>query len=345
MARQTQPPAQRDPEAVTEVTVLLMNGGFVSTAIGPIEVFHAAGKLWNEFQGRAPEPRFRVTVASLDGEAVTSAYGLALGPHCAMDEIAESDLILVASSSPDPERALAGHNAAIPWLQRQHARGAWIGGVCSGVAYLAEAGLLDGRRATTHWGAAAAFRARYPRVRWQPELLITEEAGLFCSGGVYAAVDLSLYLVQKLCGQRVAIDCAKSLLVDMPRVSQAGYAALPLSPRHDDPQIRRVEDYLNANYAEPQAVAELAAEAGMSERTFLRRFKAATGKLPVDYLQALRVAVARSLLEEGGDSVQQIGFSVGYGDTAFFRRLFKRHTGLAPSAYRERYRNRAQLET
>jgi transcriptional regulator GlxA family with amidase domain len=160
---------------------------------------------------------------------------------------------------------------------------------------------------------------------------------VLCSGGVYAAIDLSLYLVEKFCGREVALQCAKSLLVDMPRAHQSGYAVLPLSRPHSDERIRETEDYMARHYNRDLPLKLLSERASMSARTFLRRFKAATGRLPGQYLQAQRVAIARELLENTARPVQAISGAVGYDDIAFFRKLFRRETGMTPAEYRDRF--------
>ena len=325
---------------VLDVAIVLVNEGFASTAIGPIEVFTAAGSMWNEMSGAKPRPRFRVTMASIDGAPIRSAYGLRIAPDKSIAEVDKVDLIFVSASGAVPEDWMRRHAEVPPWLVAWHARGAFIAGVCSGVAFLAEAGLLDGRRATTHWGVAEAFRETYPQVDWRPDLLITEDGGIFCGGGVNAALDLSLYLVDRLCGHETAVECAKALVVDMPRVHQSGYALLPLSPPHGDAKVLEAEDYLQAHFRENPSVEEVARHLGMSPRNLIRRFKAATGRLPGAYLQRVRVAAARQMLEDGRTPVLRVGTSVGYEDPAYFRRVFKRHMGLTPSGYRDRFRMR-----
>ncbi|EPX78506.1 GlxA family transcriptional regulator [Salipiger mucosus] len=320
------------------VAVILVSEGYASTAVGPIEVFSAAGTMWNEMRGDDPEPRFRVTTASIDGAPVRSAYGLNIAPDCAITDLGPVDLIMVSASGPVPEDWMARHAAIPPWLAERYRGGTRIAGVCSGVAFLAEAGLLAGRTATTHWGVADDFRLRYPDVDWQTELLITEDAGLYCSGGVNAASDLSLHLVERLCCREVAIECSKALLLDMPRPSQSGYALLPLARPHDDEKVRDAEHHLTGHFARDVPVEELADVAGMSRRNLVRRFKEATGHMPGVYQQMLRVAAARKMLEDGAPSIEQVGLSVGYEDVAFFRRIFKRHCGVPPSAYRDRFR-------
>jgi transcriptional regulator GlxA family with amidase domain len=322
---------------VLDVTVVILPEGYVSTAIAPLEVFYSAGVLWQSLRGDEPEPRFRVRVASVDGGQVRGMCGLRLLPELSIEAIEHTDIIVLTASGRNLADQIARGTRLVPWLREWHARGAYIAAICSGAVFLAESGLLDGREATTHWGVADDFRQRYPSVQWRPEQFVTEDGRLFCSGGVYAAADLSLHLVEKFCGREIALQCAKSLLLSMPRHSQAGYAAVPLSPPHSDPQIRKAEAYLQTNFQRGASIEELARAVSMSPRNLIRRFKAATGRVPGEYLQALRVAAARELLEGGTASVQEICTKIGYEDLAFFRRIFKRHTGVGPAEYRSRY--------
>ncbi|PWG65393.1 GlxA family transcriptional regulator [Spiribacter halobius] len=323
-----------------DVTVVLLGGNYASTALAPVEVFHSAGQLWPALTGGAGEPAFRVTMASIDGGPVTTAYGLELTPRAALADVAHSDIVMVPASGLELDAQIARYRELFPWLRECQARGSFIAGVCTGTAYLAEAGLLDGRQATTHWALGDAYRARYPQVDWRPELFITEDRHVLCAGGVFAAVDLSLYLVEKFCGRELARQCARSLLVDMPRTSQSGYAVLPLSRPHGDERIREVERYLAENCARDLPVKHLAERACMSPRTFVRRFKAATGRMPGQYLQLQRIGLAREMLEASTLTVQQVSERVGYEDVAFFRRLFRRVTGMSPAEYRMRFAGR-----
>jgi len=330
-------PATSSKRGLLDVTVVILPEGYVSTAIAPLEVFHSAGVLWQSLRGDEPEPRFRVRVASVDGGEVRGMCGLRLLPELSIEAIEHTDVIVLTASGRNLADQIARGTRLLPWLREWHARGAYIAAICSGAVFLAETGLLDGREATTHWGVAEDFRKRYPKVQWRPEQFVTEDGRLFCSGGVYAAADLSLHLVEKFCGREIALQCAKSLLLSMPRHSQAGYAAVPLSPPHSDPQIREAEAYLQANFPRGVSIDQLARAVSMSPRNLIRRFKAATGRLPGEYVQALRVAAARELLEGGAASVQEICTKIGYEDPAFFRRIFKRHTGVGPAEYRSRY--------
>jgi transcriptional regulator GlxA family with amidase domain len=322
---------------VLNVTVVLLDAGYASTAIGPIEVFHSAGLLWNWLHGEALRPRFRVRTASLDGRRVTTLCSLGLTPECAIEDIKHTDIIILPASGWDVQEKIAANAALMSWLRKWHARGAYIAGICTGVAFLAECGLLDGRRATTHWGVADILRERYPKVLWRPEQFVIEDGRLFSSGGVYAAIDLSLYLVEKFCGHEVAVQCAKSLLVSMPRSRQSGYSVVPLSRPHSDDKVRRAEEYLQEHFDLDVSVERVADRIGMGPRNFIRRFKAATGRVPGAYVQALRVSAAKELLEHGAASIETVCAKIGYRDVAFFRSLFKRHTGMTPAEYRSRF--------
>lgn len=323
--------------AVMDVTVVLMEGGLPSTAIMPAEIFFCAGMLWNDLHNTAVVPRFRVRTVTLHGGGARSPYGVGMMPEGSIDDVTHTDIIIVPTSGLDLDLKLIENSALLPWLRRHHADGAYVVGVCMGAAYLAEAGLLDGRLATTHWAVSEQLATRYPCVNWKPELFVTEDSRLLCSGGVCSSMDVSLYLVEKLCGHEIALQCAKALLLPMPRIVQSGWSMLPVSRAHDDPQIREVEAYLHANYGNDNSIRTLAERAGMGARTFVRRFKAATGRLPAPYIQALRVEGAKAMLERDNKPIQSISAEVGYEDVAFFRTLFRRNTGMSPAEYRAHF--------
>ena len=160
---------------------------------------------------------------------------------------------------------------------------------------------------------------------------------MVCSGGVFGSIDVSLYLVEKFCGHEVALQCAKALLLPMPRIHQSGYAMLPLSQPHGDERVRAAEAFMQAHYRANLSTQALADHVGLGMKTFVRRFKAATGRLPASYLQALRIQAAKTMLERDGHPIQSISSEIGYNDVAFFRNLFKRSTGMTPVEYRAHF--------
>jgi transcriptional regulator GlxA family with amidase domain len=329
-------PHKPDPDRPVDVTVVLLGRALPSTSIAPIEIFSSAGTLWQELRGEQPAPRFRVRTVTLDGKPTRPLMPLTLQPQGAFTDVKRTDLIVMSASGLDP-RSPTENAPLIPWLRRWHARGATLAGVCSGVSLLAETGLLDGKIATTHWALADQFRQRYPKVRWQADRFITQAGRIFCGGGVYSAIDLSLFLVEKYCGHEIAVQTAKALLLDTPRVWQSGYATAPPRSAHDDEGIRKAQAFLMRSFKEEVRVEELAARVGMSPRNFARRFLAATGETPLAYLHRLRIDAARHLLEAGKLGVADVSEAVGYHDLAFFRRLFRRHAGEPPRAYRTRF--------
>ncbi|HZU31510.1 MAG TPA: helix-turn-helix domain-containing protein [Candidatus Angelobacter sp.] len=320
-----------------EVTVLFLDGTFSSTAVGPMEVFRHAGLLWNLCAGKEPVPRFRVTTASLNGRAVSCEGSIQIKPEAALKDIRKTELIFIPSTGLDLEDVAVRNAPVVPWLHRWHKRGAIIASVCSGVGLVAATGLLNGRRATTHWWLAEQFRRKYPQVRWMPELMVTEDRGFYCGGGLNAALDLSLCLVEHFCGHEVAMQSAKAMLIETPRAWQAGFALVPLKTEHTDDAISNAQEWLHQNFHRTFPLEAMARHVGMSLRNFVRRFKFATGDTPLIYLQKLRIAAAKRLLESGHRSMQEISDAIGYQDVAFFRELFERHTGVSPSAYRQRF--------
>jgi len=322
---------------MTDVTILFLDGTFSSTATGPMEVFRHAGTLWNFLTGKRQVPRFRVTTASVDGRAVRCDGAIRIQPQVAISAIRKTDLIFIPTTGLRLDDMIGAYGPVVPWLRRWHKRGAAIASVCSGVGLVAATGLLDGKRATTHWGLAGRFREKYPKVKWMPELMVTEDRGLYCGGGVHAALDLSLYLVEKFCGHEIAMQSAKAMLIETPRAWQAGFAIVPLKTEHSDDIISTAQEWLHQNFQRTFPLEAPARRVGMSLRNFVRRFKQATGDSPLNYLQKLRIAAAKRLLEGDHRTMQEISDAVGYQDVAFFRGLFQRHTGVSPSAYRRRF--------
>ena len=323
--------------AVKEITVLLLDQMFSSTAIGPMEVFRHAGSLWNVLTGMQLAPSFRVTTASIGGRPVNCDGGIQIRPNVALQDVGKADLIFVPTTGLSIDDVVERNGPIVPWLKRRSAHGAAIASVCSGVGLVAAAGLLDGKRATTHWGLAERFRAKYPLVKWMPELMVTEDHGFYCGGGVNASLDLSVYLVERFCGHEIAIQTAKALLIETQRAWQSGFAIVPLKTDHTDDTISSAQEWMHRNFAKTFPLEEPAGRVGMSVRNFVRRFKHATGDSPLIYLQKLRIAAAKRMLENDHRSMQEISDAVGYQDIAFFRALFQRHTGVSPSGYRDRF--------
>ncbi len=319
-----------------DVTVLLLEGGLPSTSMAPLEIFSCAGTLWGMLMGTAVEPRFRVRTATIDGRKTNNFVPVTLVPTTSLADVGRTDLIVVPTAGMNLGQARDEHARVVDWLARRGSKTA-VAGICTGATLLAAAGLLEGQNGTTHWGVVDHARALYPNVRWKADRFVTESGNVFCGGGLYASIDLSLYLVEHYCGHEVAVQTARALLLETPRIWQSTYAAQPPRSDHEDEAVRRAQAWLFKHFHEPIDLEILAAKAGMSPRNFARRFKVATGAAPLAYAHRLRIDAARHYLENAQRSVQNISAAVGYEDVAFFRTLFRRHTGTSPSEYRARF--------
>jgi transcriptional regulator GlxA family with amidase domain len=223
------------------------------------------------------------------------------------------------------------------WLLDRHAQGATLASNCGGAFVLAATGLLSGRPATTHWLFAHDFQDRFPDVRLDCDRILIDDGDIITAGGLMAWTDLGLSIAERLFGPTVMMDTGKFLLVDPAGREQRHYARFMPRLTHGDAPILKVQHWLQAREARAVSVGEMARLIAMEERTFLRRFKAATGMKPIEYAQHLRIAKARELLEFTRRPVERIAWAVGYEDAAAFRKLFHRIVGLSPGDYRQRF--------
>jgi transcriptional regulator GlxA family with amidase domain len=225
----------------------------------------------------------------------------------------------------------------VAWIRRKHSEGAVVAAVCGGVFVLAESGLLSGRRTTTHWLFADELRRRYPELKVDADRLVIDDNDIVTAGGVLAWTDLGLSLVERFLGPAVMAATARFMLADPPGREQRFYNRFVPPLDHGDKPILAIQHWLQANVQVSVSVAELADQAALGERTFLRRFVKATRMKPTEYHQKLRITRSQELLELTRDTVDQIAMATGYEDPGGFRRTFKRVVGLSPSEYRRRF--------
>ncbi|BCT35742.1 AraC family transcriptional regulator [Pseudomonas protegens] len=316
--------------SVAELGVLLYPGVQMAAVHGLTDLFEVANRIAGE-QPLAQLPRLRVSHWQASE---------AQGPRRIYDsQEGESGKLLAVVIPP----SLAGFSAnqsssaLVSWLRQQHAAGATLGGVCVGSILLAESGLLDGRSATTHWTSAKAFAARYPQVHLEADQPIVDDGDLITTAGLMAWAELGLRLVDRLLGPSIASATARFLVMEhSDSASQCGSNFAPIL-NHGDGAILKLQHWLQANGAVDVSLPTMAQQAGLEERTLLRRFRAATGLKPTQYCQHLRVGKAREMLEFTNGTIDHIAWTVGYQDPATFRSLFKKITGLAPSEYRNRF--------
>lgn len=322
---------------MVRISILGFPGALASAITGMIDLFQLAGVSWARIQDEQPQQRFQVSLLTLDGEPCRCLNGVTLPAHGDLDTSEPGELILVPTIGGPILNTLAACQREIRWLADQARAGRVIASNCTGAFLLAEAGLLDGREATTHWGFSELLQQRYPAITCRPEQLVTVDGPIACAGGGMAWFDLGVFLVERYAGAQTARELAKAFVVDAGRRSQAPYTALQTRRYHQDSTILELQAWLDANHQDPIQSADLCRISGLSSRSLLRRFKAATGDTPRNYLQLLRIEAARELLETTAESVETITQRVGYDDVSSFTRLFKRLTGLPPSDYRSRF--------
>jgi transcriptional regulator GlxA family with amidase domain len=310
------------------------------------DVFSFVGVGWEMLTGWTGGPRrMSPRVVAEERAPFLNAAGVLIAPDLAFAEAERADIVIVSDFAIGWADETRGRwPAAAAWLRRQHDRGALICSVCTGSLMLAEAGLLDGEEATCHWATADLIRSRYPAVRLRPERVLVPagpEHRLVTAGGSASWTDLALYLVARYCGENEARRIAKLFLFGDRSDGQLPFAARVRPRQHGDAAIAAAQVWIADNYACDSPVSEMTRVSGLADRTFKRRFQAATGYAPLDYVQSLRIEEAKQMLETTDEAIDAIAGEVGYAEPAAFRRIFKRAVGIAPLQYRQRFRSLA----
>jgi transcriptional regulator GlxA family with amidase domain len=293
--------------------------------------------------GWPPGPRrFVPRIVARDRTPFMNPAGLPIAPHLSFAEAMRTDIVIVGDLVIGRDEDTRGRwPEAVAWLRQQQAQGALICSVCTGSQLLAEAGLRDGVEATCHWAAVDQIRAQYPAVRLRPERVLVSagvDHRVVTAGAAASWTDLALYLVARYCGEDEARRTAKLFLFGDRSDGQQPFAARVRPPQHDDAAVSAAQAWIAENYAAPNPVAGMARVSGLASRTFKRRFEAATGYAPLDYVQSLRIEEAKQIMETSDLTLDDVGAKVGYTEPAAFRRLFKRTTGITPQQYRQRFR-------
>lgn len=325
---------------IRKVTILAFDQSMELSVVLTRDLFVAASiNLQKRRKGkmRASDPL--VEVVSQDGEAVTTFSGSRLFPDRSIEEVEHTDLILISGIWGETTKFLNNHQRTVAWLKKQYSNGAMIGCLGSGTFLLAETGLLEGKTATIYWRMVDQFRTRYPKVILQPERQITSADNLYCSAGVSSGIELSVYLMERIWGIEAAQKVSQNFLMDIHREQPDFQLTFDDQKKHGDTQILSAQKWLELNFSSDFLLDEVADRIGLGLRSFMRRFKNATGDTPICYLQRVRIQVAKEHLRSGVLSVGEVSYRVGYEDVSFFCKLFKRLAGLTPGEYRqENYR-------
>jgi len=316
------------------VSILVPETAVMAAVTDPSYMFSAV----NEFlQAQGEEPLFNIQLVGLTKEVKLSGGVFSVHADALMKEVDKTDLILIPALSGDMANAVQVNKKFIPWIVDQYSKGAELASLCIGAFLLASTGLLKGKQCSTHWLYASDFRNMFPDVELVDGSIITEEHGIYSSGGAASYWNLLLYLVEKYTSREIAILASKYFAIDIDRNSQSFFMMFNGQKDHEDEAIKKAQEFIENNYPEKISVDQLADHCLVGRRSFERRFKKATNNTVAEYIQRVKVEAAKRSFENSRKNINEVMYDVGYTDTKAFRTIFKRITGLTPVEYRNKY--------
>lgn len=319
-----------------KVSIVIYEDAVLSSVSGVIDILMGANELIGKMKKRAKDT-FQIELIS---ERLKNVHLNAPAQFICTKTIAEfthTDIVIVPPFSVSPDTALYKNKGIINWLRTLNLKKIEVASLCYGSYFLAEAGLLNGREATSHWKAVDEMKKKYPEVKILPDTIITDYNGVYTSGGAFSSLNLILYLIEKFCGRQIAIQLSKEFSIDMDRTSQAYFAVFQGQRKHDDAQIHQAQTFIEENYNKEISVEKIASYVNMSKRNFIRRFQDATRNNPLEYLQRVKIESAKKRIESGEHNILSTMYEAGYNDIKTFRAIFRRITGLAPQEYIKKY--------
>lgn len=321
------------------ISILIPRGHTSVVNIGGThQIFNQVNGMLTEM---GKEPVFDVHLVGLEKETRQTTGLFSVSPDCLVQEVEKTDLIIIPAIHDDPEVGFERNKEFAPWIVDQYKHGAEVASFCIGAFFLASTGLLNGKQCSTHWMHADDFRKRFPEVNLVDEKIMTEEDGIYTSGGAYAFLNLILHLIEKHAGREVAILASKAFSIDIDRDSQSAFIIFEGQKDHEDEKVIKAQKFIEDNYEDTIRVDDLADQFAISRRTLERRFKKATSNTITEYIQRVKVEAAKKSLETSRKNVNEVMYDVGYSDTKSFRNLFRRITGLTPIEYRDKYNKEA----
>lgn len=306
---------------------------------------HYMFKAVNQFlMAAGKEPLFNVQLVGLTSEIKLDNSLFSVHVDKLLKDVKTTDLIVIPALSGDMKAAIAANKDFIPWIVKQYSKGTEVASLCVGAFMLASTGLLDGKKCSTHWSFSNEFRSMFPDVELVDGSIITEEQGLYSSGGAHSYLNLLLYLIEKYTDRDTAILAAKYFAIDIDRESQSAFMLFKGQKDHDDDEILNAQEFIEENYSEKITVDDLAKQYAIGRRSFERRFKKATNNSIIEYIQRVKIEAAKRSFESSRKNITDVMFDVGYTDTKAFRTLFKKITGLTPVEYRNKYNKQPVTE-
>lgn len=321
------------------VSILIPHG---HTSVVNIEGTHQIMNEVNSIRKTMDKPPlFKVQLVGISHETTQRNGLFTIQPDVLIGDIKKTDLIIIPAIHGSSEIVMEKNAPFIPWIVNQYNNGAEVASFCIGSFFLAATGLLNGKQCATHWSAANDFRNIFPEVNLVDDKIMTEDDGIYTSGGAYSFTNLLVYIIEKYAGRDVAVLIAKMFMIDIDRISQSPFIIFKGQKTHDDEPIKQAQEYIENNFEDKITVDQLASMFALGRRNMERRFKKATANTVMEYIQRVKIEVAKKNLEKGRKNVSEVMYEVGYNDTKAFRTIFKRITGLSPVEYRSKYNKEA----
>lgn len=324
------------------IAILIFPDVTISTAYGMFDLFKGVGRDWRFItEGEPGISLMEPELVATQTETFEAANGISITPSKSIHDFPDPDIVCVPDVFVSPSGNWAGHfGKELDYLRTAYERGATIATACSGALLLAEAGLLKGCEATTHWSYCDYLSRNYPDINVYPQRAMVasgEGQRLLMAGGGTSWLDLALLLIARWCGVEEAMHTARIYLINWHSIGQQPFAHLASPPRVDDAVIADSQVWVASNYHLPSPVMQMVQRSGLPERSFKRRFQQAAGMSPLEYVHNMRLEEAKQMLERNDRPIEEIANEVGYEDSGFFSRLFRRQVGITPAAYRKRF--------
>ncbi len=322
------------------ITILVPNEAVLASIVDPRTILTGVNEFL-EASDRAPV--FKIQLVGLSKHVKLNNGLFTINVDALLQDVKKTDLILIPALSGDLRKSLQLNKDFIPWIIKQYKKGAEVASLCVGAFLLASTGLLNGKECSSHWKTANEFREMFPEVNLVDGRIISEQDGLYSSGGATSYWNLLLHLVEKYAGREMAITAAKVYALEIDRKSQSPFVMFNGQKKHEDEPIKQAQEFIENNLAEKISVEELSLKYAIGKRHFERRFKKATNNTPVEYIQRVKIEAAKKQFESSSKNVNEVMYHVGYSDTKFFRTVFKKITGLSPVEYRNKYNKEAAI--
>lgn len=322
------------------ISILVPEGAILGSVEGPRQLLSQVNQLC---KAKEQPPLFKIQLVGLSKETRLSGGLFTAHSDALLEDISRTDLIIIPAVDGDLQRALEINEAFIPWISRQYKNGAEVASLCLGAFILASTGLLNGRKCSTHWMAANAFRRMFPEVELIADKVVTDERGIYTSGGAYCYLNLVLYLIEKYAGRETAILSSKVFAIEIERNSQSPFMIFQGQKEHEDEPVKKAQEFIESNFQDRILVDQLASMFAIGRRNLERRFKKATSNTVTEYIQRVKIEAAKKEFETSRKNISEIMYEVGYSDTKAFRTTFRKITGLSPVEYRNKYNKEMSL--